>query len=229
MKNNTGKAIIYFTSIIFLISCKSSLNYFESYARDGKKSTYLKKKYKRIDAINKVKIKLCKEREIPILGHTDGAITFNSKSLKEAIVNSMKNHFKNIEHKESNTGAWSWGCEQVNAKNYRNSKTELAESNTNTEKNYVDVTFQLKYMTSKNIEYGAFFESSADLGNDAHQVKYKIIVALFKNGVLEYMYNQAHWTVILSERSEKLHYEVPQEVIDTLVNNSLKEYYNRLN
>jgi hypothetical protein len=65
-------------------------------------------------------------------------------------------------------------------------------------------------MTRKNIEYGVAFKSSANLDNDAYDIKYKLVLALFKNKTLEYMDIQVYRTNIFSQRNENINYQVPQ-------------------
>ncbi|MBX2947294.1 MAG: hypothetical protein KF725_15805 [Cyclobacteriaceae bacterium] len=80
----------------------------------------------------------------------------------------------------------------------------------------------------KSVYWGGPMGFSEDMGDDKHLLEYKLITSIYKNDTLIYMDNRTHWTEVFSERGEQLHYQVPQEVIDTLVTLSLEEYFKRV-
>jgi hypothetical protein len=82
--------------------------------------------------------------------------------------------------------------------------------------------------TSRNIEGGGGLTFVEDMGNDRHRVEIKLVSSIYQNDTLVYMDNRTYWTEVLSERDERLRYQVPQEVIDTLVKLSLEEYFKRM-
>jgi len=208
------KLAIYFI-VFFLVSCRSNHHF--------------KKNYSEIDSIEKVSIRLCKDRKIPILGYTSGSITFNSKSLRSKILNSIKEkHFYVAEHDELDRFLWDTNCDNLIARNFKDSNKSIKNKNTTSNKYFINISLHLTYMTRKNIEYGAAFEPSVDIGNDAHEIKYKFVLALFKNKLLEYMDRQIYRITIFSPRNENINYEVPQKIIDSLVTKSLAEYKKRL-
>jgi hypothetical protein len=80
----------------------------------------------------------------------------------------------------------------------------------------------------KNTYWGGPTGFSEDLGDDKHFLEYKLVTSIYRNDTLIYMDNRTHWTEVISERGQQLEYQVPQEVIDTLVKLSLEEYFKRM-
>jgi hypothetical protein len=70
---------------------------------------------------------------------------------------------------------------------------------------------------------------AVNLDNDRHSFVYRLVTSIYQNDALVYMDNRSYWGKdVFSERDERLRYQVPQEVIDTLVKLSLEEYFKRM-
>ncbi|MCC5929450.1 MAG: hypothetical protein JJU28_09415 [Cyclobacteriaceae bacterium] len=82
--------------------------------------------------------------------------------------------------------------------------------------------------TYRNIEGGGGLTFVEYMGNDRHSFEYKLVTSIYQNDTLVYMDNRAYWTEVFSERGERLRYQVPQVVLDSLVSLTLKEYFKRV-
>lgn len=223
--------IYIFFFLLLFTSCKSHLFYLDSYSRDGKRTTFHKKEYKKPNSIFLNSIVFCKQKKDPTYLQyykTGGDIIFNINSLEKIIRKSLKNSFINITHDEHiDDIKWSNSCKNIDSNTFRNK--EILPNSFSSKRYHIQVSFNIDYLIKKNLESdvsGGF--TYADLGDDLSEIKYKLVVALFFKDDLIYMDNHAHWTKIYSKRGEKLHYEVPQNIIDSLVTKSLAEYKKRL-
>ncbi|MBL7844504.1 MAG: hypothetical protein JNK44_11620 [Cyclobacteriaceae bacterium] len=223
------KYIIFLYTCFSFTSCKNAFFYTDLYSRANRKSTFFEKNYNPINTLTIDEIRICREVDWPGRHRTRGKIFFQRDSLEESIRNALENHFNKVIYKASQKPFWDENCDSIVVKNYR-SKAKAFEGQEHKEYS-IFAALNIVPQTSKNVDVGQVGVGQVefiDLGNDIHRLEYKFIVAISENRTLLYMDSRSHWTEVFSERDEQLHYQVPQEVIETLVTLSLEEYFKRV-
>lgn len=183
--------------------------------------------YESIDSISISELSFCKNRKIPTMNSTSGQIRFNTRALEVSLKKSIEKNLAEIRNNVTRKQSWDFDCSKI-------LKNDLVAPNEQKLKGLgkaysLRINFVIDYHSSKNIDSGTLIETSNDLGNDEHHIKYKLVLALLNSTEsIIFMDNRAHWTEVFSERGEQLEYEIPQKIIDSLVTLSLEEYYKRL-
>ncbi|QOI98553.1 MAG: hypothetical protein HRU69_14150 [Flammeovirgaceae bacterium] len=223
-----NKHLIFLCICLNLTSCKNAFFYTDLYTRANRKSTFFEKNYDAINTLTINDIRICREFDWPGTRYqTRGRILFQRDSLEESIRNALENHFSKVIYETSQKPFWDENCDSIVVKNYRSKARAFVGSKH--KEHSIFAALNITPRTAKNIDAGILIEAPfPDLGNDIHRIEYKFIVAIFKNESLIYMDSRSHWTEVFSERDEQLHYQVPQEIIETLVTLSLEEYFKRV-
>lgn len=212
----------------FLCSCKSHVFYEDLYARKNRKQMMFKEAYQNQDNYCIHSLKICHFVELPGIRR---AITGSSITLNQNIIeSSMKQSYSRllpISYCETETGfSFKQDCNSI-AKSLIINQTNSSNS-FDCCGNMIIPHLSITSQSGKRIEGGGGMEFAEDMGDDRHLLEFKLVTSIYENGSLIYMDNQAHWTRVRSERGEQLHYQIPQEVIETLVTLSLQEYFKRV-
>ena len=235
MNSNLTKNLLYLFVVLLLFGCKSYLFhhhelYNNSYSEKGRNFTYHKEQYQKIDSIQLNEIRICKKRNKDTLSvtNTDGDIIFDLTTLEKSIAKSINNKWKNIKYNHGSEKKWNKSCVNLKRKNLLNKK--LLPKSYASKKYHLLISFNIEYSTEKNLDLSGFWGASTyeDIGNDISKVEYELVSAIYYRDSLLFMGNQTYRSWFLSNRGEKLNYEISEGVIDTMVNKSLDEYYKRL-
>jgi hypothetical protein len=222
MKGATWLVFLFF----LLGSCKNAFFYTDLYTRTNRKSTYFQREYDDIGSMSLDHLSICREIKVPIMYSTSGMIFFHRDAISNSIVEAIDSRFTISENLLKSNSFWDRNCGEIAKRNYRIRK--FGRDNSENKGYSFFGEFSVVAQTTRNIDSGPVVVTAVDLGNDIHRLEYKFTAALFDNGKLIYMDSRTHWTEVISDRGEQLYYQVPQEVIDTLVKLSLEEYFKRI-
>lgn len=208
--------------IIFGILLSSCKNYFfleDFYARANRKEKFLLESYPTNRTFCIPRIEYCHQIDYRA-NITCCGISFDQKS----IGNSLNLSFAGLFHLSS--------CNKNEESFIIQNCSSGVEKNGSASNNCCDNRIVPKLIitsnSGKNTAGGGGLTFVEDMGDDRHLIEYKLITSIYQNDTLIYMDNRAYWTRVASARGEQLQYQVPQEVIDTLVTLSLEEYFKRM-
>jgi hypothetical protein len=213
------------------LSCNTAFfNVEGTYTRQGKASSYFEQKYNLIDTPIYADVRICKTEKIITVEKfkTNSKITFDTESINLHLKESLNKKFKNIIHYSKEKTFWFNNCRDLNKKKVLNS--DISDISFSKHKGYeIKINFDVTYSTRKKADVDATIITTYEiLDYDVHFMEYKLIFAMFNNQKLIYMDNNVTWESVDSKRGEKINYEVPQNIIDSLVTKSLAEYKKRL-
>jgi len=215
---------------ILFASCKGLLPYSKYYERDSRNSTFLKNSYQKTNFIKVSKMVLCQNRnESDIrVSKTKGDLVFNKMQIEKSIQNSFQKSFSNIIYEPNKITNWETSCNNF-TKDILMNKNIIPKNETN-RAYHMWISFDIDYTIEKNLDFSGFWGASTyeDIADDISKIKFKLVTSLFYNDSLIYMDNHAYNTWIRTVRGKPFYYEVPQNIIDSLVTKSLAEYKKRL-
>ncbi|MCH6198851.1 hypothetical protein MMU07_04635 [Aquiflexum sp. LQ15W] len=221
------RLIVFFA--IFCCSCKSHVFFEDLYARKSSREKYFRRDYVPVEATCIFQGRVCHDIDIPGLpqGITNSRIFFDHDSITSLISIAFSEAFPGSSLNQV-SGISNWRhCDYV-GKDLSGIFDLPSSFQSQACNRIVYLQLQITTQTGKRIEGGGGLEWAEDMGDDRHLIEYKLITSIYQNDTLIYMDNRAYWTRVASARGEQLHYQVPQEVIDTLVKLSLEEYFKRM-
>lgn len=186
--------------------------------------------YQNQDTFCVQKVKICHFSEIPGLRYaiTGSSISFDYSAIESSLKHSYSRLLQISICKNDHNSHLQQDCNYTEKTLSKNLKADYSADNEYCA-NILIPQLSISSKSGKRIEGGGGMEFAEDMGDDKHLLEYKLITSIYKNDTLIYMDNRAHWTEVISERGKKLHYQVPQEIIETLVTLSLEEYFKRVN
>jgi hypothetical protein len=206
---------------MFLSSCKGHFFYEDLYTRANRREIKFAELYRKQDTFCISKIQFCH-----LIGHrginTSSSIFFDPKSIGNSLKLSYSKFFQPLSCNRNKEN-----IENIIIQNCYSTEKKLKLFN-NCCDNIILPKLIITSNSGKNTEGGGGITFVQDMGDDRHLLEYKLITSIYQNDTLIYMDNRAYWTRVISERGEQLHYQVPQEVIETLVTLSLEEYFKRV-
>ncbi|MCH6198847.1 hypothetical protein MMU07_04615 [Aquiflexum sp. LQ15W] len=214
-------------TLLFTISCKNSFFYTDLYTMADRKSRFFLDSYAKETGFALSQISVCQDVELANRLRTPGLIKFFPDSIKSGLTSAFKNNMTIKKEITSTRYYMDSDCrfeDEVLAKGLISSIQSACQDCE------AVIIPQLKITSKslKNTYWGGPTGFSEDLGDDKHLLEYKLVTSIYRNDTLIYMDNRTHWTEVIGARGEKLQYQVPQEVIDTLVKLSLEEYFKRM-
>jgi len=210
--------------LVILTSCYSPFDIV--YGRMDRKSTFFQNEYSPIDTLIINKIILCKN-EIETRDfrfYSKGKININANYFGGTIVKSLNRKFKNVKFDFDSDTTRKGNCYYI--------KNRSLPSNYHLDLKYkndynINLTLNIEYNSGRNSESDGFW-GLVKLEGDSHELKYVLRVAISNSNELIYVDNVRTTVKVLSEKDETINYEVPQNIIDSLVTKSLAEYKKRL-
>jgi hypothetical protein len=210
--------------VVSLQACKGPVFYSETYVRADRKSRFILDVYSVKDQMNIYQTGISLIVNPANRLSTSSEISFSKDSIDRSVKKALSGIFTNSR----------LCCEQsLDFGQDYNSKDEVLRFNLLNESDLCRceqmVLIPQLRITSKSIKSVDFGAGLVyDTGDDKHLLEYKLVTSIYRNDSLIYMDNRTHWTEVISARGEQLQYQVPQEVIDTLVKLSLEEYFKRM-
>lgn len=205
--------------VLILSSCSKNFLMLEDYyARASRKERKFLKSYHKTDSI-------C----IPIIKfHQRANLGTGAKGGASLTGNDIENLLRLSYSKSFNRPFCSSNKESIILRDVNFKKRSLDNCSTCCDEIIVPYLTITSY-SYKNTEGGGGLTFVTDMGNDRHSFEYKLITSIYRNDTLIYMDNRMYWGKdLFSERGERLRYQVPQVVIDSLVTLTLQEYFKRV-
>lgn len=205
--------------VLILSSCgKNFLMLDDHYARANRKERMFLKSYHKTDSICIPRIKF--RHEANIGRGTNGRVSIRREDVGNSIIQSFSRSFS-MSFCDGNK-------ESPLIQENEFSKSSPDNNGNSCCKKIIVPDLIITSYTSSNIEGGGGLTFVEDMGNDVHRFDYKLVTSIYQNDTLVYMDNRAYWTQVFTERDERLRYQVPQVVLDSLVSLTLQEYFKRV-
>lgn len=159
---------------------------------------------------------------------TKGDLVFNKIQIEKSIQNSFQKSFSNIVYEPNKITKWETSCNNFTKEILMNKS--IISKNESNRPYHMWISFGIDYTIEKNLDFSGIWRASAyeDIGDDISKIKFKLVTSLFYKDSLIYMDNHAYNTWIRTKRGKQFNYDIPEQIIDSLVTKSLAEYKKRL-